>query len=276
MNHISFRLEADVGPVNHILIDGQPLPYSGWLDWYDVLNSLEQSGYYEILSCSCGEAACAGLYPVVVFHVDGMIAWYVNQRGYRERFCFDARQMKQAIQEALEVLDWLHFFHCDENECHCPSTEFTETVLGHYRWKSTLWGWDGSVVGTEEDATPTSKLLAAICRGDLDGVIYWADAGADTNHVSAMWSYGELLHSVLQTALLFAPKAVMLPILKILLSKGADIYHAMRACPEFIRDMLAAGNTDTRLYLAALIHEDASPDEFERRYLDGMWKTGVR
>lgn len=267
MNHISFRLEADIGPVNHVLIDGQSLPFSEWLDWHEILDSLEQSGYWEILSCSCGQAACAGLDPVLVFCVDRVIAWHVRERGYTARFCFDARQMKQAVDEALQRLGWLHFLHCDESECHCPSTENTANILKHFREAH------GSSVPKpskrmQQVDTLTSKLLSAVCRGDLDAVAHWADAGADMNHVSVLESYEVCLHSVLQTALMFAPKAEVLPVITLLVNKGTDVHHAIRACPDFMHDILVMRDVDAWPYLAAQMQDMGSREELERQYLE--------
>lgn len=259
MNQISFPLDDEEGV--HIYVDGKPLPGSGWIHWCNLLSSLERSGYWEILTCSCGYMECGGLLPVGVFCVDGIVAWRTYQPLPGNSFCFDKQQMKEAILAPLENLEWRHFFNCDDRDCSCPSFPNGYDVPGYIREiRERISGGEsrGNVLRIFD---PTPKLLGAICRGDLEAVDCWVGAGADVNHVSELKSHFSVTQSVLQTALTFAPKAERLPIVKSLVSHGADVRRAMAECPQIMFDTLATGDLEIGLYLADKISDFSA--EFE-------------
>ena len=164
-----------------------------------------------------------------------------------QQFCFDEQQLKEAVLSALEDLEWRHFFNCDERDCFCPTAIDGCDIPSYSRRAKELLGGGKSEKSPLRPFDPTTKLLGAICRGDLEAVAYWAGAGADVNHVSVLH---RTRHSVLQTALTFAPKAERLPIIKSLVKHGADVDRAMAACPEMVFDMLVSGDIKIGLYLA--------------------------
>lgn len=274
MNRISFLLDVDPEDKNHIYIDGQPLPGSRWLDWGDFLSSLERGGYWDILTCSCGYATCAGIKSVCVQCGDGVIAWRTYEPWPGASYCFDAQQMKRAVCKALEDLDWLHFFNCDEEECFCPCDKNTSYIPKYIHQARALLRRNKPARKLQSGSLPTLKLLGAICRGDRDAVAYWAGAGADVNHVSLLESYRIAQHSVIQTALTFAPRAERLPIIELLVKHGADVRHAARTCPDLMHDMLATGDLETCLHLSDQLSGTDYAVDFERRYLDSM--SGLR
>ena len=139
--------------------------------------------------------------------------------------------------------------------CHCPSvTEGRDVPLLIREAKERLGG--GNSAGNSLVLfDPTAKLLGAICRGDTEAVDYWAGAGADVNHLSDLEEYGPKKKlSVLHTALMFAPKAEKLPIVKLLVEHGADIGTAVVAYPEMMMaDIVTAGDSAVGMYLAGKI-----------------------
>ena len=104
-------------------IDGNE-PYSGTIDPGELIRSTIQGDEYEIFTCSCGVAGCAGIWRgVVVVHQDNLILWKAFFAKGRKVFLFDKEQYKaeilgkcgEAIQFARSgenrfVIPWEHSF----------------------------------------------------------------------------------------------------------------------------------------------------------------------
>jgi hypothetical protein len=97
--------------VPELWVDGQPLADFQHLcvDLPALHRSLQAPGDYFLLTCWCGEPACAGLHrPVAVRHTPGGITWRMSEPQVRQTLCFDpqacAEVWAQGVREGMEGL----------------------------------------------------------------------------------------------------------------------------------------------------------------------------
>lgn len=249
MNQLSFLLDKDVS--HSIYIDGKPLPGSSIVDWYELVTSMENSGYYEFLTCNCGCATCAGLKAVPTFCVDELTVWRTNEAWYGTTYRFATRALQQAVHDALRDLEWVYFLHGDEVYCPCSTDYFGAQIQKTLAQAAEILKRDVSTINPAGCSESTVKLLGAICRGDRDAVTYWVDAGADLNQVIELGLDARLRHSVLETALVFAPEDARLDIVKLLVKRGADVSLALEGCPGLPGSILNTGDPKIVSHLLA-------------------------
>jgi len=79
---------------HELYLDGQCLSAGYCIDLAALLRSFEAAGEHFILTCSCGEPGCAGLFVPfqVVHHDDKLIHWRIEQPEPEREFYFSARQ----------------------------------------------------------------------------------------------------------------------------------------------------------------------------------------
>ena len=98
-----------------IQIDGKPFHKKHALDMEELALSCRFSGEFEILTCGCGNAGCAGIDEGIhVTHKDGTIHWKVRNPvswpGYKDlpkniaytEYLFDKQQYVEAIRSSVE------------------------------------------------------------------------------------------------------------------------------------------------------------------------------
>lgn len=88
---------------HEILIDGQSVSSGYCIDMRSVVESFFTPGDYYILTCSCGEPGCAGLFePFHVAHLgDGIIHWhFVHPEPEREAY-FSSGQAVRSLLSGL-------------------------------------------------------------------------------------------------------------------------------------------------------------------------------
>ena len=100
--------------VVQISIDGKPLTdYTYYAtDYIALVNSIDRSGEFEIITCWCGSAICAGLRQgVCVSHKENRVIWMINEPPPYRRLMFDAEEYAAAIRalprQANELIRWL-------------------------------------------------------------------------------------------------------------------------------------------------------------------------
>ncbi len=83
-------------------IDGEVLNLGYVLCEDELVRSLEKPGGYWLLTCSCGEPGCAGLFtPFEVEHLDdGIIHWHVTDPAPERDFYFSHDQAMSELQKA--------------------------------------------------------------------------------------------------------------------------------------------------------------------------------
>ena len=93
-----------------ILIDGQSISSGYRIDRNALLESFAGSGDYWLLTCSCGEPGCAGLFiPFHVTHLgDGVIHWHIEHPEPEREFYFSKGQAIQSIITGLRAGDRLN------------------------------------------------------------------------------------------------------------------------------------------------------------------------
>jgi hypothetical protein len=102
-------------------VDGEPLVD---FDEYSIdvplglLPSSERSGYWYIVTCTCGDPGCAGIFAgVEVRHREGRITWRIPEPGPMRDFVFDADQYRAEVQRLIEgARKAIHWYH--------PRTDF--------------------------------------------------------------------------------------------------------------------------------------------------------
>jgi len=99
-------------------------PYPGTIDPGELIRSTVHGDEYEIFTCSCGVAGCAGIWRgVVIVHDSNLVLWKAFYAKGRKVFLFDKEQYKaeilgkcgEAIQFARSgeerfVIPWEHSF----------------------------------------------------------------------------------------------------------------------------------------------------------------------
>lgn len=83
-------------------IDGEVLNLGYVMCEDELVRSLEKPGDYWLLTCTCGEPGCAGLFsPFEVEHLDdGVIHWHVTDPGPERDFYFSRDQAIRELQKA--------------------------------------------------------------------------------------------------------------------------------------------------------------------------------
>lgn len=85
-----------------LFIDGEQ-PYPGTIDPGALLRSSVQSDSYEIFTCGCGEAGCAGIFRgVVVVNEGSLTLWKAYHARRRRIFLFDRNQYREEILRKCE------------------------------------------------------------------------------------------------------------------------------------------------------------------------------
>jgi hypothetical protein len=83
-----------------IIVDGKPLvDFSSYATSASLLvESVQRSGSFFIITCWCGDHLCAGIHqPVSVTHHDGLVFWVIKEPVQAE-FTFDEAQYCQAVE----------------------------------------------------------------------------------------------------------------------------------------------------------------------------------
>ena len=100
--------------VVQISIDGEPLTDYAYYatDYIALINSIDRSGEFEIITCWCGAASCVGLRQgVFVSHEENRVIWKINEPPPRRRLMFDAEAYAATIRalprQANELIRWL-------------------------------------------------------------------------------------------------------------------------------------------------------------------------
>ena len=73
------------------------------VDLRQLSKSIYEDGIYDILTCSCGETGCAGIFEgITVNHTKGQVYWDVTQPEPEREFYFNQQQYREAIICGLE------------------------------------------------------------------------------------------------------------------------------------------------------------------------------
>ena len=111
MNTLSVRNELQTSKyctekllVSCIDVDGTPLN-----DFTRVVTDLQQlqistrqSGTFFILTCTCGDAGCAGFFRgILVQHTETTIEWSILDHPSRLRLIFDATAYRSAVERGI-------------------------------------------------------------------------------------------------------------------------------------------------------------------------------
>ncbi|MCW3059119.1 MAG: hypothetical protein JWQ02_940 [Capsulimonas sp.] len=106
MNTLTLQLKIDPSPGEdnvHIVveIDGEPLAAFSYyaIDLEELFRSERDSGAFFIITCWCGQPACAGVgRGVAVEHRDGMVYWRVPEPGPDREYVFRETDYAQALR----------------------------------------------------------------------------------------------------------------------------------------------------------------------------------
>ena len=113
MNHLKVRTRLDPEPdtpedgaITEVLVDRQLLvDFVGcWLavDLMALEHSIHNDGEHFIVTCSCGEASCAGIKEGIhVSRSTGNIHWVMRGFGETRTFYFEPEQYKSAIRNGI-------------------------------------------------------------------------------------------------------------------------------------------------------------------------------
>ncbi|MHB9022678.1 MAG: hypothetical protein ACYC7E_00675 [Armatimonadota bacterium] len=86
-----------------LIVDGTVLNDEYAIDYVELVTSCFKPGEYYILTCSCGEPGCAGLFsPIKVIHEADNICWEIAEPTPSIRYIFERQQYIVSIQSALE------------------------------------------------------------------------------------------------------------------------------------------------------------------------------
>jgi len=73
-----------------------------YLNYVELVKSAFLPGKYDIITCSCGESGCAGIFELVTVTHDGdRIVWHLVEPGPERWFEFSKDQYRSALLESL-------------------------------------------------------------------------------------------------------------------------------------------------------------------------------
>jgi hypothetical protein len=93
-------LQTEIRVDDHLLYDFARY----WLgvDLCELARSRRWDGEYYIITCSCGEAGCAGIWRGVdVFRDGDRVYWVIYEPGPERTFVFDEKAYRRAVETAL-------------------------------------------------------------------------------------------------------------------------------------------------------------------------------
>ena len=112
MNRLKMRLSVrvvDDGRSHHIVeafVDDVPLADFARhaIDVpFGLLPSVERDGYWYIITCTCGDPGCGGVfYGVEVRHREGKVHWHVPEPGPMRDYVFDEVEYHQEIRAMID------------------------------------------------------------------------------------------------------------------------------------------------------------------------------
>jgi hypothetical protein len=106
LRHQTWRADSTVGTNVDVLVDGELLADFGNFATdlpFALLPSAEYDGSFEILTCTCGNAGCAGLFhPIQVAHHDGAVHWEITEPEPPRHLTFDERAYAEEISRLVD------------------------------------------------------------------------------------------------------------------------------------------------------------------------------
>ena len=98
------QLRIQIAPQDEtLLVDEIVILTDFCIDYKALVRSAREEGDYFILTCSCGDAGCAGLFaPIQVRHHAESIAWHITEPEPMRDFVFSKVQYVAEIRKALE------------------------------------------------------------------------------------------------------------------------------------------------------------------------------
>ncbi len=147
--------EGSIYLVIEAYIDGEQLV---GVDQYSIdvpfglLPSVERNGYWYIVSCSCGDPGCAGIFSgVEVKHREGRITWHLLEPGPMRDFRFDADQYRGEVYRLIEngrmAIHWHH-----------PRTDFRYRFSNYHNQRLFEGQYSDDELRSWWDSTTTSVL----------------------------------------------------------------------------------------------------------------------
>ncbi len=118
-----------------VFINGQNIAPENPIDLIEIIKSCQLSGEFFIVTCGCGEPACAGIYDGIrVTHLDDRVVWEIpdplsynglsDEDGDRialnreyKQFSFEPRGYLQSVQKGLRTAKGLLFGERQPVEC---------------------------------------------------------------------------------------------------------------------------------------------------------------
>lgn len=97
------RLALQIVPKSEaIMVDGLPISSGYHIDYFDLVSSAIEEGDYFILTCSCGDAGCAGLFtPIKIQHTPDTIIWHIAEPEPERTFVFFKPEYVAEVRRAL-------------------------------------------------------------------------------------------------------------------------------------------------------------------------------
>ena len=122
LNTIRFCLEDSYGEPEDVTYIDDKYVEEYCVDYDEIAKSLKAPGIFEIFTCGCGVAGCAGIYEGVrVEHENDLIRWTFNQ-PYEAVYLFSKKEMFDALYEFAE--------HVDDNNIEIGSTLYAISGAG--------------------------------------------------------------------------------------------------------------------------------------------------
>ncbi len=118
-----------------LLVDGKPLVDFGYytVDVDALSQSIQVSGTFDILTCDCGVAGCAGLNSGIhIEHEGNQIRWNLTEPLPARSFTFEQGQYQHAVYQLQKAI-----FHLIEKEYDLD--EYGDSLLVPFDW--TEWAF---------------------------------------------------------------------------------------------------------------------------------------